>query len=415
MRSQNLYNMVCYHEFENETLKTEKNMKKFILLLNILFLSFGSLFCKKSPTNEPTTKEAKNMIVYIGSYASKTSDGIYVYQMDGESGALSLKHTVDGIANPSFLAVDSQHRTLYAVQEVSNYDGAHQGAVSAFRIDPESRNLTFINQQPSLGAHPCYVALDGNDAFVMAANYSSGNVVLYRRNADGSLAPAGHMVQHEGSSVNKKRQSGPHAHSINVSPDNHYVLAADLGTDKILIYRLDAAAGKLLPNGPAFAATQAGAGPRHFTFSPDGRFCYVINELNSSIAVFSWNADTGVLGPLQTVSTLPPDYNGTNSCADIHITPDGRYLYGSNRGFDSLSIFSVDSETGKLAPAGYQSTMGQTPRNFAIGPAGCFLLAANQNSDNVVVFRIDKQSGALTPTGHEIKVSGPVCVKVVIP
>ncbi|MBN1998404.1 lactonase family protein [candidate division KSB1 bacterium] len=355
------------------------------------------------------------MIVYVGSYTSNPSEGIYVYQMDRESGELTLKHTVGNITNPSFLTLDSQHRFLYAVQEVSNYNGEFQGAVSAFLVDQKSWNLTPINSQPSFGTSPCYVAVDGNDHFAMLANYSSGTLALYPLKEDGSLASASHVVQHEGSSVNKNRQNEPHAHSVNPAPNNRFVLAADLGIDKILVYQLDSAGGKLLPNDPPSVSTQPGAGPRHFTFSPDGRFCYVINELNSSLAVYSWDAEAGELKSVETFSTLPQDYKGTNSCADVHITPDGRFLYGSNRGLDSLSIFSIDSETGKLTPAGYQSTMGQTPRNFAIDPTGTFLLVANQNSDNVVVFRINKQSGELTETGCVVSVSKPVCIKVVLP
>ena len=244
------------------------------------------------------------------------------------------------------------------------------------------------------------------------ANYGGGSIASYPIKADGSLGEAASFIQHKGSSVNRSRQEGPHAHCISADPGNKFVLAADLGLDKILIYKLDSASGRLTENEPPFGAVPPGSGPRHFSFTPNGNFCYVINEIKSTLTTFSYEKSNGALKELQTISTLPPDADPKkNSTAEIEVHPSGRFVYGSNRGHDSIAVFSIDSKSGKLTVVQDQLTGGKVPRSFGIDPTGSFLLAANQDSDNVVVFRIDSGSGRLTATGQEVQVGSPVCVK----
>ena len=352
------------------------------------------------------------MFVYVGTYTSKGSEGIYVYRMNLESADLELVGKATNIENPSFLAIDPKKRYLYAVNEVHSFAGKKSGAVSAFSIDQKTGELTFLNSKLSLGKSPCYISIDKNGKYVFVANYSSGNVSVLSIMDDGSLGDATDFIQHVGSSVDPKRQEGPHAHSIVIDPSNRYVYVADLGLDKILIYRFDSESGRIIPNEKqAWVKMKPGAGPRHFTFHPNGKFAYVINELDSTIAVFSHDRDNGTLEEIQTVSTLPEGFKGTNYPADVHVSPSGKFLYGSNRGHDSIVIYQVDEETGKLRCVGHESTRGEFPRNFAIDPSGRFLLAANQNTDNIVTFRIDQDTGLLEPTGHETKVSMPVCIE----
>lgn len=374
----------------------------------ILLLMSALTACHKETLSMSPSKE---LVIYVGTYTSKGSEGIYVYKFDPATGALNLLHAVADAENPSFLAIDANQRFLYAVHENNDYLGKNQGSVRAFKIDPETWNLTSLNEQPSLGAHPCFAAVDQSGALLALANYTGGNIALLPINSDGSLQPPSDMVQHVGSGANPQRQEGPHAHSVNFSPDGDFVLAADLGIDKIMIYQVDQQNGKLIPNNPPFTKTASGAGPRHLTFDPTGKRAYVINELNSTITVYAYNPQNGSLSQIETVSSLPADFHGANSCADIHITPDGRFLYGSNRGHDSLAIFKIDEKTGRLTAAGHASSGGKTPRNFAIDPTGNYLLAANQSTGNVVVFRINQQDGSLTQS-HEVKVSMPVCVRI---
>ncbi len=349
-------------------------------------------------------------LVFIGTYTQQKSRGIYAYRFDEATG----KATPLGLAaesdNPSFLAVDPSERFLYAVNETDNYEGRKTGAVSAFAIDRQSGKLTFLNQVPSRGTAPCYVSLDHTGKYVLVANYGSGSVAVFPVFADGRLGKASAFDQHTGHSVNPKRQEGPHAHSINVSPDNRFVLSADLGLDELLMYRFDSANGSLQANDPPFARVAPGAGPRHFTFSPNGKFVYVISEMGSTITAFAYDASRGVLHEFQAISTLPRNYHGESTGAEIEAHPSGKFLYASNRGDDSVAVFSVNARSGKLTPIEYVSTRGKTPRNFAIDPTGSYLFAANQDSDTVVLFRIDQETGRLTPTGHTLKISSPVCV-----
>jgi 6-phosphogluconolactonase len=340
-------------------------------------------------------------------------EGIYTLAFDPESGALEHIATTPDVPNPSFLALHPSGRFVYAANEMTEIDGHPGGAVSAFARDPETGALTFLNRQPSHGADPCHVSVDASGRVAFVANYTSGSVALLPIAEDGSLEPASVVHQHArrtGSGPNPKRQEGPHAHFITDDPANRFVLANDLGIDQTLVYRLDAASGALPANDPPFARLPEGAGPRHLAFHPAAPYVYVINELGSSVTACRWDATAGTLDPFQTISTLPDGFTGQNSCADIHVAPSGRFLYGSNRGHDSIAAFAIDASDGSLTPLGQTPTGGEEPRNFAIDPSGRYLLAANQNSDTIVTFALDPETGTLTATGHVISVPSPVCV-----
>ena len=357
---------------------------------------------------------AQTLLVYVGTYTGPKSKGIYLLRMDLASGALTAPEVAAEVANPSFLAVHPSRRFLYAVGEIGNFAGRKSGAVSAFAIDPESGKLKLLNQQPSGGTGPCHLTVDGAGKNVLAANYSSGSVCVLPIGEDGRLAEPSEVVQHKGSGPNPKRQEGPHAHSVNLDPAGRFAFAADLGLDKIMVYRFDPAKGKLAPNDPPAASVAPGAGPRHFAFHPTGRFAYVINEMASTVTAFAYDANAGRLSELQTVSTLPAGFTGSSTTAEVQVHPSGRFLYGSNRGHDSIAVFGIDARTGKLTAVGHQPTQGKTPRNFGIDPTGTYLLAANQGSGNLVVFRIDPKSGELKPTGVTAEVPSPVCVKFAV-
>ncbi|MFN2444373.1 MAG: lactonase family protein [Vicinamibacterales bacterium] len=356
-----------------------------------------------------------DVLVYFGTYTGEKSKGIYVSRLDAGSGALSTPQLVAETPNPSYLAVHPTNDFLYAVNEVRSFDDQDTGSVSAFAIDRSSGKLTPLNQQASAGGGPAYLVVDKSGRHVLVANYGGGSVAALPIASDGTLKPASAFVQHTGSSVVPKRQSAPHAHSINVDPGNRFAYAADLGLDKILIYRFDAEQGSLVPSEPPFAAVGPGAGPRHFAFHPSGRFAYVINEIDLTVTAFTSDPQRGRLTELQTVPTLPPGQpvEAGFSTADAQVHPTGKFLYGSNRGHDSIVVFAIDQQTGRLTYVENRSTEGSTPRGFGIDPSGRYLLAANQRSDSVVVFRIDQQNGRLTPAGHTIDVGSPVCVKFV--
>jgi 6-phosphogluconolactonase len=348
-------------------------------------------------------------MAFIGTYTTRGSDGIYAYAMDTSTGALERIGSTTGIDNPSFLAVHPRMEHLYSVSEVRDYRGRHSGAVAAYAIDRKTGTLTHLNRQPSHGVGPCHVNVDRTGRFALVANYESGSIAVFPIQPDGSLGEATEAIQHNGSSVNKQRQKGPHAHSINLSPDNRFVFAADLGLDKMLVYRLDTTKGKLELHQEA--GVKSGAGPRHFDFHPNGKYAYLINEIDSTMTAFAYDEAGGRLTELQTLSTLPAGWTGSTSTADVHVHPSGKFLYGSNRGHDSIAIYSIDEHTGKLKPTGHESTQGKKPRNFAIDPSGTFLFAENQDSDTIVTFRIDARSGKLQPTGAVTNVPSPVCLK----
>jgi len=283
--------------------------------------------------------------------------------------------------------------------------------VSAFSIDRATSKLTLLNQVASRGADPCYITLDRSGKFVLVANYTGGSVAAFPVLDDGKLGEASAFVPHSGHGTNPERQEGPHAHSIDLSPDNRFAMVDDLGLDELLVYRFDAAKGSLTPNDPPFARVEAGAGPRHFALHPSGKFAYVINEMGGTVSVFTADMTAGTLHGVQTISTLPKDYPGTIEDAEIAVHPSGKFLYASNRGHNSIAVFAIDAAKGTLTPVEYASTQGKTPRSFEIDPTGTLLFAANQDSDTVVIFRIDAKSGRLTAKGQVLEVGKPVCVK----
>jgi 6-phosphogluconolactonase len=350
--------------------------------------------------------------VYIGTYTDHGSKGIYRAELDLATGQLSSPTLAGATDSPSFLVLHPNHKLLYAVNEVDSFEGKKNGSVSAFAIDGKTGALTLLNRQPSEGGGPCYVSLDKAGRHALVANYGGGTVTVLPIDAEGRLGPATCSIQHTGSSV-KKEQKRPHAHSIDLDPSNRFAVASDLGIDKRLVYRFDEAKGVLLPNAPPDVALPPGSGPRHFAFHPGGAYAYGNNELDSTVTAYRYDATKGTLEAIQTLSTVPADFKEHNDTAETQVSADGRFVYVSNRGHDSIAIFSVDEKTGRLTAQGHALTKGKEPRHFAIDPTGAYLLAANQNSDTVVVFRIDAKSGALTPTGAVAEVSRPVCVTFV--
>ena len=360
-------------------------------------------------------RPSRDLLVYVGTYTTGKSggEGIYIYRMDLSSGELKHFNTVKGVANPSFLAIDGSRRYLYAVNEITEFAGKPSGAVSAFSINQKTGGLRFLNQQSSQGAGPCHVSVDKAGRFVLVANYDGGSVAVLPVRRDGSLGAATDVDQHHGSSVNRERQEGPHAHCIIPDAANRYAFVADLGLDKIMIYHFDSEKGKLTPNREPWVQVKPGAGPRHLTFHPNGRHAYVINELDSTITAFAYHAAGGTLRETQTVSALPRGYSGTNTAAEVRVSPSGKFLYGSNRGHDSIVVFKIEERTGKLTYVEHVSTGGKTPRNFTIDPTGTFLLAANQDSGTIVTFRLDSETGRLRPPGHIAEVLSPVCLELI--
>ncbi len=382
-------------------------------LLNPLVPLLAFLF-STVPVGAAAPAAHNTSLVYIGTYTEEgsTSKGIYVYRFDASTVTITSLGLAAQTVNPSFLAVHPNHRFLYAVNEVKDYAGQKSGAVSAFAINRATGKLTLLNQVASKGADPCYLTVDKTGKYLLVANYSGGNVAVFPVLEDGRLGEVSAFVQHSGHGTNPQRQEGPHAHSIDLSPDNRFAIVDDLGLDETLVYKFDSVGGSLAPD-PTLAKAAPGAGPRHFAFHPNGKFAYVINEMGSSVTAFDYEGASGVLHPLQTISTLPKDFSGNNGDAEIETHPSGKFLYASNRGHDSIAVFAIDAKQGTLALLEYAATKGQTPRNFAIAPGGKLLFAANQKSDNIVVFRIDQRTGRITPTREVLDVSQPVCVKFV--
>ena len=359
-----------------------------------------------------TSAQEATVRLYIGTYTGEKSRGIYMSQLDLASGALSPAELAAEVKNPSFLAIHPNRPFVYAVSEVA--DGAKpSGAVSALAMDPASGKLTLLNQQSSQGAGPCHLVVDPTGKCVLVANYGSGSCAALPIGDDGKVGEATAAIQHVGKSVNPGRQEGPHAHSINLDPANRFAFVADLGLDKVLVYRFDPARGTLAANDPPSAAVAPGAGPRHFAFHPSGKFAYVINEIANTVTAFSYDASRGSLQEIQTITTLPPGYKETSYTAEVVVHPTGKFLYGSNRGHDSIAVFTIDAATGKLTAGGHQSTLGKTPRNFAIDPTGTWLLAENQGSGTIAVLKIDPKTGGLSATAHKLDVGSPVCIRYV--
>ena len=350
----------------------------------------------------------RKYLLFVGTYTEKESKGIYAYRFDAASSELTPLGIAAEASNPSFLAIDPSHRFLYAVNEIQKYKDANSGVVSAFAIDRQKGDrqtgkLQLLNAAASRGADPCYIAFDKTGKYALVANYTGGSVAVFPVQSDGHIGESSAFVQHVGSSVNRERQAGPHAHWIETTPDNRFAIAVDLGLDELLVYRFDAKTGSLTPNDPPYAKLDPGAGPRHLAFHPNGRFVYVVNELQSSITAFAYNASRGTLNKLKTVSTLPKNFSGSSAAAEIKIHSSAKFLFASNRGDDTIAVFSIDSKTGALTLADYFPTQGKTPRNFEIDPTGKFLFVANQDTNNIAVFQIDSNNGRLTPTKQTLK------------
>jgi 6-phosphogluconolactonase len=351
----------------------------------------------------------KEYYLLIGTYSNQDkTNGIHVYKFNTESGEFSAVQPPTIISNASYLAVSHDKKNVYSVSE----HGQDKASVHAYAFDPASGKLTFLNSVPSKGDHPCYVSVDNKKKFVFVGNYSGGNLISVPLNPDGSFGTEVQNIKHEGSSINKERQEKPHVHSVVLSPDSHYLMVADLGADKVFQYTVDVSRPQALtPASPPFTAVKPGGGPRHLTFHPNGKFAYLILEMEAAAAVFDYK--DGQLKEKQVVSMIKPGFNGKLGAADIHVSPDGKFLYASNRGdANELAIFSI-AKDGKLTSVGHQSVLGETPRNFAIDPTGNFLLAGNQNSNNVVIFKRDMKTGLLTDTGKKIELDKPVCLKFV--
>jgi 6-phosphogluconolactonase len=361
------------------------------------------------PRTSGDNSKASQYFAFIGTYTNKTdSKGIYSFHFDASTGRLTSMALAAPTPDPSFLTAARNERYLYAVNELSEFKGKKSGAVTSYSLDPRSGKLTQLNEVPSGGADPCYISLDQSGKYLLVANYTGGSISTFPVEHDGRIGPASAFVQHTGTGPNKERQEGPHAHYIAASADNRFVFAVDLGLDEVVVYRFDPATGSLTPNDPAFAKLAPGAGPRHLAFHPNGKFAYVLSEVNSTVTAFAYDSKNASFSTLQTLSTIPKDFTAHNDTAEIVVHPSGKFLYASNRGRDSIAEFTIDPAKGTLQLVGDFPTEGKTPRNFAVDPTGKFLLAANQESNNIVAFRIDQSSGALTATGQVERVPAPV-------
>lgn len=370
-----------------------------LLVLLSVFLTAASAFEQK-------------YLVFVGTYTGQGSEGIYAYRFDPGSGEVTAIGLAAATSNPSFLAAEPNGRFLYAVNEQDTLDGKPSGGVSAFAIDRETGKLKFLNQVSSLGTAPAYVSVDKTGRYVLVANYNSGSVAVFPVEEDGKLGPHTAFEQQTGSSVNKARQAGPHAHFIATDNDNRFALSADLGTDQVLVYRFDAQTGTLSPNRPPFAEVKPGSGPRHIAFAPSGKLAYLASEMGGTVTVFSYDQQAGVLTTKHTASSLPENFTGDNREAEIVVDAKGKFLYVSNRGdtTNNIVVFRINADGETLSFVQRISSGGKIPRNFAIDPTGKWLFAANHQSNNIQVFRIDAETGRLTPASQISGIHDPVCV-----
>jgi 6-phosphogluconolactonase len=348
--------------------------------------------------------------VFVGTYTDGKSKGIYRMEFDPATGKLSEPVLAAEVDNPSFLAVHPMHKYLYSANESS---GDSAGSVTAFALDAKSGALTKLNRQSTIGNGPCHLVVDATGKNVLVANYGGGSVAVLPIGPDGKLAPASDFIQHKGKVFDQKRQGKPHAHSVNLDKANRFAAVADLGLDRIFFYKFDPVQGKLAPNDPPAAKVKDRSGPRHFAFHPDGKHAYVINEINCTVTAFEYDPDHGTLTEIQTIPTMPVAVARGHSTAEVVVHPSGKFLYGSNRGHDSLAVYTIEPGTGRLKNVEYKPTGGKTPRNFAVDPTGSYVLAENMSSDNIVVFRVDSATGALEPTGQVVEVPKACCVKFV--
>ena len=353
----------------------------------------------------PKTFANGHYYLYVGNY----TDGIQAFRYDTSALSFQPLGMVGQTPRPSFLAIHPNGRFLYAVSEMGN-DGRTEGAVYSFSLDKATGKLNFLNKRSSGGGGACHLVVDKTGKFLLVANYGTGSIADFPLKDDGSIGTIAARIQFQGAGPNPKRQKGPHAHAVVLSHDNRFLFVPDLGADKVRIFKFDASNGNLTPNDPAFAMVKQGAGPRHFTLSPDGKFAYAIDEMGSSVTAFRLDSSTGALTEIQALSTLPEDFSGENNSAELQIGPAGRFLYASNRGNNSIAVFAIDNQNGKLNRLAIVPTQGATPRNFTVDPSGKYLLAANQDSNNIVVFGRNPKTGQLTPTGKTAASPSPVCL-----
>src|SRR3984885_6553962 len=371
-----------FHRIMNPTRHIRRSLTAFLIFV------FSVLCAEAAPAAH------KKYFVYVGTYtaeAGSTSKGIYAYRFDSDTSELTPIGVAAETTNPSFLAVHPNYRFLYAVNETGNYQGQKSGAVSAFAIDRATGKLKLLNEVASKGADPAYITVDRSGKYVLVANYTGGSVAVFPVLEDGRLGEASAFIQHTGHGADPERQEAPHAHSIDLSPDDRFAIVDDLGLDETLVYKFDSTKGSLTLNTPPFAKAAPGAGPRHFAFAPNGKFAYVLTEMGNTVTAFAYDASAGVLNSLQTISTIPKDFTKLNEDAEIAVYLSGKFLYASNRGHDSITVFAIDPNKGTLTLVEYASTKGASPRSFEIDPTGKLLFAANEKSDNIVVFHIDQK------------------------
>jgi 6-phosphogluconolactonase len=385
--------------------------KRFVILSLALFALMSGLNAPvvQAEPSRPPGAAAKTR-VYISTCSEHGPDGIYLAELDPVSGELRLVGLVAGLDKASFLALHPNHRYLYSTGEVDGSRDSTRGAVAAFKIDATNGKLTRLNHQSSTADGPHYLSLDRAGKCAFVANYHGGGIASLPIDAEGKLEPAASTILHHGSSVNIKRQAGPHPHGIDVDLTNRFVFVPDLGSDRVVAYRFDGEKGVLTPNHAGELTASPGAGPRHIAFHPNGKWAYVINELDSTLNALRYDSKAGVLARIETVSTLPAGNKEENITGEVVIHPNGKLLYASNRGHDSIAAFAIDEATGRLTPIGYYPAGGRAPRNFNIDPSGRLILSANLDSDSITVLRIDPATGKLSPTSHAIKVIQPYCI-----
>lgn len=375
----------------------------------LVFITFIAAVMGCNQQEQIQQRSSNEFYLFVGTYTGEGSEGIYLYRFNAADGTVDSVGAATGVESPSYLALSPDHTNLYAVNSIGD---SSRASVSSFSFDKASGELSFINKQSSRGGGPCYVSVDQTGQAVFAGNYVGGSLAMFPVRDDGSLAEAQTVIEHEGGSVNEARQSGPHVHCTYVAPDNEYLFVNDLGTDQVSAYRFDAQNVTLEESPTSVYETELGAGPRHITFHPNGEYAYLVNELNGSVVAFSYS--DGTLSELQTISTLPDNYTGQISGADIHVSPDGNYLYATNReDLNSIVTYSIDQESGQLTKQGSTPTGGVHPRNFMIDPTGKYVLVANRHSDNIVIFDRNQETGELSPTGQEVTLSQPVCLKMI--
>ncbi|MBS0206034.1 MAG: lactonase family protein [Planctomycetes bacterium] len=357
-----------------------------------------------------SSAQSRDPLVFVSSFAAGDSGGIQAYRLDEATGSLTPVHRTTGVEHPFFIVLSKDGRFLYSIH-AKTFGGAEAEQVAAYALNGRTGEMTLLNRQSTRGTASCYLEIDATGKTVLVANYSTGNVAAFPVQADGSLAEAASFFQHAGSSVDPARQKGPYAHCFVISPDNRFAFAADLGLDQVLGYRLEPATAKLTPNQPPFVKTPAGAGPRHLTFSPNGKHVYVINELKNSVSLFDYATESGTLTERQTISTLPADFAGTSHCADLKITPNGKFLYGTNRGHDSIAAYRIGDD-GTLTLIGITPSLGKGPQNLLIAGNGTLLLCANLPGNNIAVFQMDGSTGELKAVGAPIQQSSPACIRL---